>query len=220
MNSVPPKLALNSPIECQVDALAVARHDPSALLAETRDVTYRDTDPAAARDLHAALLPVLATRPGSRERGQAVRAVATARGVDDSTVRDWVTRFGREGLSGLMPQARRDRGAFRVAQETLQIITATIITNPPTTSTRKLHQTLLLAVPELMLTRRAGRVQEVSLATVSRIRDALLAHPQLRLMLYDADARKEFLRTYMGRVLAAHANDLWQQDNSPARTAG
>lgn len=211
-NSVPAKLALNSGIQCQPDTLAVARHDPALLLSETQGVTYRDTDPAAARELHAAILPVLATRPGTRERGQAVRAVATARDVDESTVRDWVTRFERDGLSGLMPQPRRDRGAFRLSQETLQIITAAIVTNPPTTSTRKIYQTLLLAVPQLMLTRRAGRVQEVSLATVSRIREALLAHPQLRLMMYDADARKEFLRTYMGRVLAAHANDMWQQD--------
>lgn len=205
-------LALNSPIECQTDVLTVARYDASQLLAAVQENSYRDTDPAAARELHAAILPILNQPAGSRDRGRAVKALAAARSVDESTVRDWVTRFEREGLAGLMPQVRRDRGAFRMPQETLQVIVAAIITNPPTTSARKLHQTLLLAVPHLMQTTRAGRATEVSLATVTRIRDTLLKHPRLKLMMYNADQRKEFLRTYMGRVLAAHANDMWQQD--------
>ena len=208
----PTDLALKSPIECQTDVLTIARHDASQLLAATQDNTYRDTDPAAARELYAAILPVLNQPAGSRDRGRAVKAVAAARNVDESTVRDWVTRFEREGLTGLMPQVRRDRGAFRLSQETLQVVVAAIITNPPSTSARKLHQMLLLAVPQLMQTKRAGRTTEVSLATVTRIRDALLKHPRLKLMMYNADQRKEFLRTYMGRVLAAHANDMWQQD--------
>lgn len=174
--------------------------------------TYKDSDPQAALKLHAAIVPVLNTREGTRERGEAVKAVARDQGVDPSTVRDWVRRFQRHGLSGLQPQERKDKGAFRVPQEALQIICAAIITNPPTTSTRKLHQTLMLAVPDVMYTVRAGRRTEISLATVQRIRDALTQHPQMRLMMLDTDARREFLRTFVGRVIALHANDMWQQD--------
>lgn len=190
----------------------IVRTDPSILLEQARGATYQDTDPAAARELHAAILPVLITRSGSRERGEQVNAVAAARGVDVATVRGWVRRFEAEGLSGLQPQQRRDRGAFRLSQETLQLICAAIVTNPITTSSRKLHDTLLLAVPDAMMVRRGGRDHLVSYKTVDRIRDSLLAHPQLRLMLINADDRKEFLRTYMGRVIASHANSMWQLD--------
>jgi len=212
INSVPSQVALNSGIQCHPEAAELARRDPALLLTDIRGATYRDTDTEGARQLHAAILPVLSTRAGSRERGQAVKRVAGEKGVDESTVRDWVKRFERDGLAGLQPQVRRDRGAFRVPQESLQLICAAIVTNPPTTSTRKLYQTLLLAVPDAMITRRAGRAQEISLATVTRIRDALMEHPQMRLMMKDADARKEFLRTWMGKVIANHANDMWQQD--------
>ena len=205
-------LTLNSGVLGHTELSQIVKSDPSLLLDQARGATYRDSDPEAARELHAAILPILTTRPGSRERGEQVHALAAQRGVDDSTVRDWVRRFEHGGLSGLQPHIRRDRGAFRVPQETLQLICAAVVTNPVTTSTRKLHQTLLLAVPDAMLTRRAGKVQEVSVATVTRIRDALLAHPTLRLALMNADSRKEFLRTYVGRVIANHANDMWQLD--------
>lgn len=209
---MPEQLAQIPANVCQPDPLELARHDPALLLQEAQGAEYRDTDPEAARKLYAIIQPVLDLPRGSRDRGKVVRTIAQTRAVNESTVRDWVSRFERQGLSGLQPQMRRDRGAFRVSQEALQLICAAIVTNPVTTSTRKIYDTLLLAVPDMMLTRRAGNVQIISLATVTRIRDALLAHPQMRLMMMDADARKEFLRTYMGKVIAAHANDMWQQD--------
>lgn len=213
-NLVPRKKEGTPGIEChtELSGMEVLRRDPALLLAEVQGVTYRDTDPAAARSLHADILPALNARAGSRERGQAVRAIAKAKAVDESTVRDWITRYEEEGLTGLQPKQRKDKGAFRLPQATLQLICACIVTNPATTSTRKLYQTLMLAVPDAMVTRRAGRAQQVSLATVSRIREMLMAHPQMRLMMLDTDQRREYMRTYMGRVLAAHANDMWQQD--------
>ena len=52
----------------------------------------------------------------------------------------------------------------------------------------------------------------ISEASVRRICNRFRENPRTRLMLSDADARKEYLRTYAGQVYAAHANELWQLD--------
>ena len=171
----------------------------------------------AARDLHADLLPILRDRRHSRSRREQIEQLAVRKGVHSRTVRRWLEAFERGGLAELSRATgsapRADKGGHRLPLELVQIVQATLVSNPPTTSARMIHRTVLRAVPELaQVQRKNGRTIPISAATVAAIKGQMLADPTLRLLFADADARKEHLRTYSGQVLAAHANDLWQMD--------
>lgn len=194
--------------------MELMRHDPALLFEQSRDTVHLDTDLTYARELHRDLLPALNSMPRSDARSAAIKVVAQKREVTERTVRRWITDFENGGgISALQPkEGRRDKGIFRVPHEALQVICAAVITNPPATSTRQLHRTLTLAVPDLMQTTYGHKHQSISLPTVQRIRDYLMSQREVQLMLMNADERKEFLRTYVGRVISNHPNDLWQQD--------
>lgn len=197
-----------------ISLMELMRHDPALLFEQSRDTVHLDTDLTYARELHRDLLPALNSMPRSDARSAAIKVVAQKRGVTERTVRRWITDFENGGgISALQPkEGRRDKGIFRVPHEALQVICAAVITNPPATSTRQLHRTLTLAVPDLMQTTYGNKRQSVSLPTVRRIRDYLMTQREVQIMLMNADERKEFLRTYVGRVISNHPNDMWQQD--------
>ncbi|GBF05880.1 hypothetical protein DAERI_060140 [Deinococcus aerius] len=181
----------------------------------TAPITLGDLD--AANSLHAELLPILRERKGTAGRSAATQRLAGEKGVTARTVRRWAEAFERGGLgelSRVMGTApRADKGGHRLPPELVQVVRAALVSNPPTAPVRLIHRTVLRAVPDLAhVPRRNGRVIPISAATVQAIKQEMLDHPTLRLLFADADRRKEYLRTYTGQVLAAHANDLWQMD--------
>ena len=170
-----------------------------------------------ARHLHTELLPILRESKGTAARRLGFETLARAKNVHDRTVRRWVDAFERGGLAELSRVAgngpRADKGTHRLPLELVQLVQSTLVSNPPQTSVRMIHRTLLRAVPDIARVRRKnGRTIPISAATVGAIKQEMLDHPTLRLLFADADRRKEYNRTYSGQVLAAHANDMWQMD--------
>ncbi|MBB5363055.1 DDE-type integrase/transposase/recombinase [Deinococcus humi] len=175
------------------------------------------TDLDEATDLRESLMPALTKRPGSPERREAIEQIAASQDVSSRTIRRWISAFESMGMVGLARAARKlprmDKGAHRLPHELVQVVQSTLISNPPGTSIRKIHDIVTRGVPELALVpRKSGRVIELSVATVRRVRQEMLDDPTLRLLFADADARKEYIRTYSGQVMAAHGNDMWQMD--------
>lgn len=129
----------------------------------------------------------------------------------DVSLRTLYRRLARAERGGLT-LARADAGRPRIPQLARELIVRALVTNPPTTSARMIHRTLMRAAPEAMTYMRGGEKQVVSVRTVHRIRQELLEDPRTRLWFSDTDAREEYLRVYSGAVLPKHANDLWQLD--------
>jgi hypothetical protein len=117
--SLPPELqervkALRGAVEPPLEGRSLV----SAELEAPSDFTPRPGD-AKARERMAALRPVLATEPGTRERSLAI-ANAAADGMSASQVRYWLKRYQRLGLVGLARKRRGDAGeAKAIAWRTL-----------------------------------------------------------------------------------------------------
>jgi putative transposase len=178
--------------------------------APAKEATLSDLDLEEARERVELLRPILRLPSGNRRR--AIKALARKEEVSPRTVYDWINRYESEGISALASTRRADRGRPRIPAEAYQLIVQALISNTPQTSTRMIHRTLMRAVPTAMEYERAGQASQVSVASVRRIRQRLLDDPHARLLFFDADKRKEHLRTYAGQVFAAHANQLWQMD--------
>jgi putative transposase len=147
-----------------------------------------------------------------QSRAPAVEELARAERVSARTVYRWIRTFQDQGLIGLADRPRADIGRPRVPPEAYAVIKHALVDNPVDTSAAMVHRTLLRAVPQLMEYERGGKTHRVSKSTVERIKRSMLDHPTERLLFYDADAKKEFLRTWSGSVLSTHANDMWQMD--------
>lgn len=186
-----------------------------ALPVPTLTLTPLDLKPA--EDLHATLLPILNIEPNTAARRAAMAEVAAAKKASERTVRRWVKAFEELGLVGLAKalgyEPRSDKGTHRLPFELVQVIQSTLVSNTKDTAVRKIHRIVVNAVPELaMVPRKNGLLIEVSVPTVQRIKDEMLADNTLRPLFFDANQRKEYMRAYSGQVLAAHANDMWQMD--------
>lgn len=142
------------------------------------------------------------------ERGLAVPGIAKRFGVSKRTVYRRLSKLRR----GQSDAPRTDVGRPRIPLVARELIVRALVSNPPTTSARMIHRTLLRAAPDAMTYERADGTQVVSVRTVLRVREELLANPHTRLLLSDADERAEYLRVFSGAVLAEHANELWQMD--------
>lgn len=207
-----PNLSVTAPLSPTTEAMGLL---PAITPQPAAPITLGDLD--AARELHQELLPVLRERKGTGSRSAAVDALAATKDVSTRTVRRWAEAFERGGLGELSrvigAAPRADKGTHRLPHELVQVVRAALVSNPPDASARLIHRTVLRAVPELAhVPRKNGRVIPVSVATVQAIKQEMLDDPTLRLLFADADRRKEYLRTYSGQVLAAHANDMWQMD--------
>lgn len=165
---------------------------------------------AAARKRLQILQPVLAL-PKMR-RAEAVRQLAEDQRLHPRTIYRWIQKLEEEGLRGLSQQRRGDTARLRIPADAYGLIVSALVTNPPTTPVPSIHRTLMRAVPDAMTYERAGSAVGVSVSTVRRVRQNLLSDPQYRLLFFDVDKRKEYLRSYVGEVVSAHANDLWQMD--------
>lgn len=169
-----------------------------------------DVDLSQARSRLEQLRPIMALPEGKRH--EAIEVLAQREGVSMRTVYRWIRDYQTHGLRALGRKQRADRGRIRIPQEAYQLIVQALISNTPATSAKMLHRTLLRAVPEVMSYQRGGKTIRASEDSVRRIRRQIEADPHLRYLIYDADKRKEHLRTYAGQVFAAHANELWQMD--------
>lgn len=140
-------------------------------------------------------------------RAGLVAAVARRFGVSQRTV--YRRLQAREPAA---PGPRADVGRPRIPLVARELIVRALVSNAATTSAAMIHRTLLKAAPDAMTYLRGGVEQVVSVQTVRRVRQELLANPRSRLLLATTDERDEYLRVYSGGVLAEHANELWQMD--------
>lgn len=190
------------------------RPEPSKLRAGADSapatVYMRKIKDELSRERLALLRPILAL--GRGERAPLIAQLAHNLGVAERTIYRWMNQFEAEGPKALARQPRADRGRPRISTEAYNLIVHALVSNPPTSSTAIIHRTLLRAAPETMRYQRGARTVDISEATVRRVREALLDDPFMALLFSDADMRKEYLRSYAGEVVAAHANDLWQMD--------
>ncbi len=176
---------------------------------ERTDVGTESSELAAALDRAASIetaLDVIQSQPKG-ERAELVAAAATRFGVARRTI---YRRLARS--SEALLRQRADLGRPRIPLAARELIVRALVTNEPTTSVPMIHRTLMRAAPDAMTYLRGGVEQVVSVQTVRRVRDELLANPRSRLLLANADERHEYLRVYSGGVLAEHANQLWQMD--------
>lgn len=162
-------------------------------------------DLARTSNLEDALAIIQATPEG--ERAELVAAAAKHFKVSRRTIYRRLAPAPDAALD-----KRSDAGRWRIPQAARQLVVHGFATNPPTTSARMLHRTLMRAAPDAMTYERAGELQTVSVRTVQRIRQELLENPQSRLLLSDTDERAEYIRVSAGTVLVEHANALWQMD--------
>ena len=142
------------------------------------------------------------------DRGGRVKELAKAWGKSRKTVYRRLAQLEQPRLSDV----RSDAGRPRIPLAARDLIEAAWASNEPTTSAPLIHKTLLDIAPDAMTYVRGGVEQVVSVQTVRRIRQELLDDPRSRLMLANADERHEYLRVHSGRVLAEHANALWEMD--------
>lgn len=156
------------------------------------------------------LRPILAMK--KQKRARAIAALAKAERVTPKTVYRWLEDFEQQGIKALGRKARRDQGKPRIPPHSYDLIVRGLVSNSVNASAKMVHRTLLRAAPSLMRYERGEQQVFVSASTVQRIKDDLLHDPHSRLLFYDADKKKEFLRTWAGAVYSAHANDMWQMD--------
>lgn len=108
---------------------------------------------------------------------------------------------------------RRDKGTYRFPQGTYDAALAGFLSSTPKTSVPQVYETLLSTMYDAILHtegKRAGT--PISLSTLRRIKKDFERDPVLKLAFYDQEARKEYMRTYRGKVVSSHANDMWQID--------
>lgn len=108
---------------------------------------------------------------------------------------------------------RRDKGTHRFPQAAYDAALAGFLSNTSKASVAQVYETLLSMTPDAMLHtegKRAGK--PISLKTLERIKKEFERDSVLKLAFYDQDARKEYMRTYRGKVISSHANDMWQID--------
>lgn len=196
-----------------VDPLELAAELPERVaeaIEKDRDATAAGPlDPLQAGSFDDALLRLLEVDAGAR--GELVVAVGEKWRRSRRTVYRRLRELER-GRAGALDEVRADAGRPRIPTAAFELVVSGLVSNPPSTSVRMVHRTLLRAAPDVMRYERGGQTVTVSERTVYRIRLALLEHPRTRLLLSDTDARKEWLRVYSGEVTAAHANDLWSID--------
>jgi transposase len=120
---------------------------------------------------------------------------STRRTVSIDTLLDWALRYRRNGLEGLTPQPRQDRGQARaVDAQTAALIERLKRENPHRTGTSLLRQ---------LASSQGSEQAPVSASTLYRfLRQRGLTTTQL--LAEPSSARKKFE--------AQHANQLWQSD--------
>lgn len=152
-------------------------------------------------------LEVVADAP-EEHRTRLIAELAAKHGVSKRTVYRRLKRLGSKSVN----LVRADAGSHRIPQRAYAAIVAALVSNEREVSTRMIHRTLMRAVPQDMTYERGGVDQVVSVQTVGRIRKALMEDPNTRLLFSDTDAREEYMRTYSGAIVAAHANQIWYAD--------
>lgn len=181
------------------------------ILRRTQNDTAQVADLTEAHQWLGHLQPLI--RLSKYKRREHVTRLAQEFNVSERTIYRKLQQLETSGLHSLSKKIRADKGTYRIDPEAYEVIQAALLSNTPNTSIRYVHRTLCRAVPQLMnYTTKSGQPKTITLEMVRRIKNALLDDPIMRLAFFDTTERKEFLRTYSGRVTAAHANDMWQMD--------
>ncbi|HRP47364.1 MAG TPA: DDE-type integrase/transposase/recombinase, partial [Trueperaceae bacterium] len=187
---------LPEPIRSQLGAAGALRPNAESLQTAPAVVTVA---------LEASLKQILARPEGGR--AELVATTAKKFGVSQRTVYRRLAKLAEPGL-----EQRSDLGRPRIPEAAYALIVSAILENEQASSTRAVHRALLRLAPDVMSYERGGRLQEISVTTIGRIRRALEEDPRHRLMFSDLDAREELLRTYSGSIVVPHANYLWMID--------
>ncbi|GEM48800.1 DDE-type integrase/transposase/recombinase [Deinococcus cellulosilyticus] len=175
--------------------------------------TPQVSDLTGAQEWFALLQPAL--RASKWKRAELVKAIAQQKGCSPRSIYRKLEALesSQNGLSALAKKPRADKGHFRIAQEAFEVIQAAFLSNTPNTSVRYIHRTLVRAVPQVMTYKTAsGKDKVITVEMCRRVKNAMLQDPVMRLAFYDTTERKEFMRTYNGKVTAHHANHMWQMD--------
>lgn len=151
-----------------------------------------------------ALVRFIELRP-CLEQGASMTAVARTLGVTPQTVARRLARYRREGLAGLLPHPRRDRGAHRLPAELQRLIAGLALERPRRSLAAIRREAADVAArqgwpaPSYKVVRAIVRALEPALLT--------LAHEGAKAY------RERFDLLY--RHEAAAPNALWQADHTP-----
>lgn len=160
-----------------------------------------------------AIEAILALPANSRIRRQAVVDLAQREGVSDRAVYKWLRHRG-----GQSPQLALQQNSLAkipdsyIGVEQVEFILAVAISNTVTTSAAQIHRIISRGYPEMLTYYRGSREMQISERTVQRLLRGWRQHKTLRHLFMKRSDRKEFLRTYSGRVVAPYANAMWQID--------
>ena len=149
--------------------------------------------------------------PRGGGRLQRLQAFAKQEGVTLKTVYQWLAELERNGVLGLVKLKRADAGKSLIPPETESVLMSLWL-HHPNFSAGRIRRLLELGAPELLTYRHGSGRRTLSERGIRDVRRRMEADPRMRVALMDEDQRREFLRTWAGRVVAEHANDLWEVD--------
>ncbi len=149
--------------------------------------------------------------PRGGGRLQRLQAFAKQEGVTLKTAYQWLADLERNGVLGLVKLKRADAGKSLIPPETESVLMSLWL-HHPNASAGRIRRLLELGAPELLTYRHGSGRRTLSERGIRDVRRRMEADPRMRVALMDEDQRREFLRTWAGRVVAEHANDLWEVD--------
>jgi putative transposase len=126
-------------------------------------------------------------------------------------IRRWLKRL-ESGVTALA--RKRIVGSSRLGDDLYNLIIGLVLNNPAA-SARRVRRIIELNDKKLLEYRpypNAKNSNTLSVATIGRLQHWLRNDPTMRVIFMGDKERKEFARVWIGEVLAAHANDLWEAD--------
>lgn len=199
--AAPPPLPVSQP----------SPHPANAAKRPLPDLRHADPEELAWAGRVQTLARQLEALPRGAGRTRLVGEFAQSHGVTLETAYGWLRELEERGAAGLLRLRRADRGRSRIPEE-LQQILISLWLHHPQHSAGRIRRLLELADPELLRYRRGRTTYTLSVRAVRDVRKRMERDPRFRVALMNEDERREFLRTWAGRVVASHANELWEAD--------
>jgi putative transposase len=145
------------------------------------------------------------------KRTELLEQAAGDHNTSSRNIRRWLKRL-EAGVTALA--RKRIVGSSRLGEDLYNLIIGLVLNNPAA-SARRVRRIIELNDKKLLEYRpypNAKKSNTLSVATIGRVQRWLRNDPTMRVIFMGDKDRKEFLRVWVGEVLAAHANDMWQAD--------
>jgi putative transposase len=125
-----------------------------------------------------------------------------------------IRRYREQGVSGITPKVRQDKGAHRIPVELRQLILGLKLAHPGA-SASKILRIIQLNDPSLLRYKpykNGSTINTLSASTVRRLVKAAESIPAFRWALLSDEGRREFARTWAGHVLAEYPMQMVMVD--------